>query len=586
MFFWKKKDKNKEIEETAASEVSVVETAENAESENLSAEAPAENAETEDLPVEAPVENVEAEKLSAEAPVESAETKDLSAEELVRNAEAESLSAAAPVESAEAEYLPVEEAKPVKKKKSGIFGAVLTVIFILLLIIGGCYYYGLTYARTHFLENTYINEQDVSNMTVPEVEKLLYGKADDYSITLKFKDGYTEKIDGQQFGYKIKPDGSVAKILDQQDPYHWYKCFSQRMDAEVEIKTTYDPVALRQVVKDLPIMQEDDMVKPSDAYIVLSEDTFEIVPEVEGTYFSTKPILKAVDDAAKKRETEVDVAALGVYEEPKVRADNEELVAKCEDLNHMIAGSMTWILPSGEEMTIDKEITIDWLSKDDDGNYYRDEDLWEDKVAVYVDELAMKVNTVGTEWDFHATNVGDITVSGGDYGYSVNKVDERDDVFDVLWDGDTDEREPYYYSKEFQGNGSGIGSTYIEANLSQQHVWIYVDGKMVIDTPCVSGNTGLGRGTPTGVYQILYKDTDVELKGIQLGNGQYSYISHVDYWMPFYSGCGFHDASWRSNFGGTIYKYDGSHGCINLPPSVAPEFYSYVTPGMPVVVFY
>ena len=56
--------------------------------------------------------------------------------------------------------------------------------------------------------------------------------------------------------------------------------------------------------------------------------------------------------------------------------------------------------------------------------------------------------------------------------------------------------------------------------------------------------------------------------------------------MPFYNGCGFHDASWRSSFGGDIYKYDGSHGCINLPPSVAPTFYNYVRTGMPVVVFY
>ena len=56
--------------------------------------------------------------------------------------------------------------------------------------------------------------------------------------------------------------------------------------------------------------------------------------------------------------------------------------------------------------------------------------------------------------------------------------------------------------------------------------------------------------------------------------------------MPFYGGCGFHDASWRSNFGGTIYKYDGSHGCVNLPSSIAGSFYSYVQTGMPVVVFY
>ena len=269
----------------------------------------------------------------------------------------------------------------------------------------------------------------------------------------------------------------------------------------------------------------------------------------------------------------------------KALAFRDANVEKCDSYNQMLAGSITWDLPNGDTMTVDKETTVNWLSQDEDGSYYRDEDLWEEKIEFWVDELARNVNTVGRDWSFDATGVGEITVSGGDYGYSVNKIDEREEVWDILWDGETEEREPYFYTTQYN-EGSGIGDTYIEANLSQQHVWIYIDGVMVCDTPCVSGNVNNGHGTPTGVYQILYKDTDTDLKGQQLANGQYSYISHVDYWMPFYGGCGFHDASWRSSFGGNIYKYDGSHGCINLPPSIAPKFYSYVRTGMPVVVFY
>ena len=43
--------------------------------------------------------------------------------------------------------------------------------------------------------------------------------------------------------------------------------------------------------------------------------------------------------------------------------------------------------------------------------------------------------------------------------------------------------------------------------------------------------------------------------------------------MPFNGGIGFHDASWRSKFGGTIYQYSGSHGCINLPVDKAKLLY-------------
>ena len=49
--------------------------------------------------------------------------------------------------------------------------------------------------------------------------------------------------------------------------------------------------------------------------------------------------------------------------------------------------------------------------------------------------------------------------------------------------------------------------------------------------------------------------------------------------MPFNGGIGFHDASWRSKFSGTIYQYSGSHGCINLPVDKAKLLYEKVYKG-------
>ena len=460
------------------------------------------------------------------------------------------------------------------------------LIFLLLMVIGGSYYYGYTYSQTHFLKNTYINGQEVSGLTSPEVEKIFSEKANGYELRISFRDGETEVIPGTQIGFKVKPDGSVDRILSSQDHKKWYMCFFRRTDGEVELKTTYDPDRLMKAVNSLPELSKSRMVSPTDAYIELQETTFRIISETEGNYINLSVVREAAEAAVQKEESEVDVASLKWgYRKPKVRANDKEIVEECEKYNHMLAGSITWELPNDETMTLDKNTTVEWLSRDENGNYYRDEDLWEDNIEFWVDELARNVNTVGSTWSFHATNVGNIEINGGDYGYSVDKVSEREEVWDLLWDGETDEREPYFYQTQYT-RGRGIGDTYIEANLSAQHVWIYIDGDCVCQTDCVSGLPANGRGTPTGVFQILYKDTDTDLKGQRLANGEYSYISHVDYWMPFYNGCGFHDASWRSSFGGSIYKYDGSHGCINLPPSIAPTFYSYVRTGMPVVVFY
>ena len=500
--------------------------------------------------------------------------------------ESETYVPAAPGEEAPGEVAVVDEEEEYEDRKPGRKGHALLLIFALLCLICFCYYYGMTYSQTHFLENTFINGQDVSNMTAPEVEKILSQRAEGYELKITFRDGEVEVIDGDDIGFKVKPDGSVDRILQSQDHEKWYMCFFRRTDGEVEQNTTYDPDKLRKAINSLPELQEDYMVKPVDAYIELHDTTFSIIPEVEGNFVDIEMVQNAATEAVQKELTDVVVTDLeGSYKVPSVRAADEDIIEKCDSYNHMLAGSITWDLPNGDTMTLDADTTVNWLSRDENGDYYRDGDLWEENIEYWVDELARKVNTVGQDWSFQSTNAGYVTVSGGDYGYSVNKVDEREEVWDLLWEGETDEREPYFYTVQYN-NGSGLGGTYIEANLSQQHVWIYIDGSMVCDTDCVSGNVNLGRGTPTGVFQILYKDTEVDLKGQQLANGQYSYISHVKYWMPFYGGCGFHDASWRSSFGGNIYRSDGSHGCINLPPSITPKFYSYVRTGMPVIVYY
>lgn len=56
--------------------------------------------------------------------------------------------------------------------------------------------------------------------------------------------------------------------------------------------------------------------------------------------------------------------------------------------------------------------------------------------------------------------------------------------------------------------------------------------------------------------------------------------------MPVKGGIGIHDADWRDEFGGEIYKTSGSHGCINVPPEIMPELYERTEVGMPVIMFY
>ena len=50
-------------------------------------------------------------------------------------------------------------------------------------------------------------------------------------------------------------------------------------------------------------------------------------------------------------------------------------------------------------------------------------------------------------------------------------------------------------------NNQSVGSTYVEISISQQRMWLYKDGKVIVDTPVVTGTKG-SMDTPKGYFTI------------------------------------------------------------------------------------
>lgn len=116
---------------------------------------------------------------------------------------------------------------------------------------------------------------------------------------------------------------------------------------------------------------------------------------------------------------------------------------------------------------------------------------------------------------------------------------------------------------------------YIIVSISKQTLEYYEYDKLVLFSNIV---TGIDGKTPTGTFKVLNKATDIILRGAD-------YASFVNYWIAFKGhSFGFHDASWRSKFGGTIYKTNGSHGCVNMPYSKVKQLYNIVSIGTPVYI--
>lgn len=117
---------------------------------------------------------------------------------------------------------------------------------------------------------------------------------------------------------------------------------------------------------------------------------------------------------------------------------------------------------------------------------------------------------------------------------------------------------------------------YLKVSISKQKIWYYKYGKVQYASSIVTGQKYV-HDTPTGTFKIRGKARDIYLIGPD-------YKSFVNYWMPIYGDVGLHDATWRWTFGGDIYTYNGSHGCINLPLKTAKYIYNKVPTGTTVKV--
>ncbi len=120
-------------------------------------------------------------------------------------------------------------------------------------------------------------------------------------------------------------------------------------------------------------------------------------------------------------------------------------------------------------------------------------------------------------------------------------------------------------------------NTYVDVDIPNQTVTYILNGEAVLSSACVTGCVNKNRSTPTGVFAVYGHRKGTYLTGPTWKNW-------VDYWMPFAGGCGLHDATWRSNFGGEIYKTNGSHGCVNLPHDVAEQLFDMINIGTVVIV--
>lgn len=473
-----------------------------------------------------------------------------------------------------------------KKKHKGL--KITGLVAAMAVVVAGCVYAGMSYYYSdRFFEGTWINGIDCSGKMAYEVEMALADKVQDYSIQVSSRNQEPQTITGDQIDYRYLSTGETLQLLKNQKPYEWIKGFYEQKSYTVAENVAYDKTLLQQQVTALNCAKTENQTAPENAYVAFKDNQFQIVPETEGTQLNVKQAYRILDQAVADTQASIDFGtAPDAYVTAEVTQNDPELQSALEACNNYTKASITYTF-GAQTATLDGNTIKDWLQFDEKGQLLMDDNTFHQHIADYVAQLAATYNTVGTEREFHTTSGRTVYVYSSVYGWAIDQAAEAAQLAQEIQSGTQTTREPIYEQTANSHGVNDLGNTYIEVDLSNQHMYYYQSGSLIFDSEFVSGNMSYSdRQTHAGIFTLYSKTSPSVLRGDKKPDGTYEYEEPVDYWMPFDGGIGFHDAPWRDAFGGDIYLTNGSHGCVNLPPENAAVLYSIIDYNVPIVCFY
>lgn len=449
-----------------------------------------------------------------------------------------------------------------------------TGIFICALL--GIYFLFSIYFVKHVYFGSKINSIDVSGKTVEQINAEMKLELNSYSLNIKERGNKKEKINTNDINLGYKSEEQFKELKDMQNPFEWPSLFFSKKNSHIEVEILYDKDQLTKKINNLSCVTDKSIIDPKEPSFkyISNKNNFAIINEIKGNKIDRDILAKSIEDAVSKQQSTIDLQSASCYINPKYNSKSKEVIKTRDMLNKYVSSKITYNFEKNKEI-LDGSAINKWLTADNNFNVILDKS----KVKEYVKSLANKYNTAGKTRSFHTSSGSTINISGGDYGKEINLDKEVENLSGIIKEGGKIAREPVYIQTAGTKVSDDIGNTYVEIDMSKQHLWFYKNGSLVVEGNVVTGNVSLNDTTPAGVYRLKDKERNAVLRG-------QGYSAPVNYWMPFNGGIGIHDASWRSVFGGQIYKTNGSHGCVNSPYNLAQTIFNNIDVGTPIVCYY
>lgn len=448
-----------------------------------------------------------------------------------------------------------------KNKRNKLFNIVFPIAIFLFIVTVFVISFILIFSSRFFYKARF-NGVDVSFKTSEQVFKLLKEeKLPDFVI---YEDGAVVFVlESRNFiNVDIKKE-YIDSILNAN--------LFQSNDIIYDFERTVDKIYLYDLFKDL----NKERIKSEDAYVDFDDTAFQyyIQKEILGNEVDIDKLVEKIEADVKNNFFSLELSYF--YTTPAVSSSDANLAKQVNEQNKKFEAVINYELLDGETLTLDINTFKNWIYLDDSGNIKFNDN----EINAFVKELSSMVNTVGIPRKFTTSAGKTIDIDGGLYGYLLNEEAEFEQIKKDILSASVVNRKPLFSQQGNKYSKNSIGDTYIEVDIDNQHIYCYKEGELALECDVVTGTASYRWHTLTGVFYISGKVKNTYLRGPTWNNFVQRFMSFTR------GGQGFHDAPWRSSFGGNTFETSGSHGCVNMPTDEAIKLYDLVDVGCPVVIY-
>jgi len=466
----------------------------------------------------------------------------------------------------------------------------LICICAVILLIFGIYLALGQYYNKGFMINTCVNDVYCTGMSVEEVNKELLQRSKAPFLKIKDIDDKVYEIKPEDIGYQLDYTEALQELFLQQKGNPWYIYIASKTEKTIQPDIIIDFASVKVMVgetsfvkKEAACPKERKIEKSDEGYVL--KDTLKNRLDEAVMYNFIHNCLQDEDFLQSGYDTGeylIDLAEADCYKDVVPNTDQEAVLEQWRILEEYINCGIVYDM-GDKKISLSGKIASDFIAVDESGKIMFDQEgqpkISEEAIEMFITSLTDEYTTWKKELTFTSTAGEEKTVPYVNYGTLIDTEKETQYLKEAFSEKISEVHIPAYEHEGYVRGRNDIGDTYIEVDMGNQKLYAYLGGQLLVETDIVTGSVKRKMSTPEGVVYVNKKQRNRTLRGP-------GYASFVKYWMPVKGGIGLHDASWRKEFGGEIYKTKGSHGCINIPRNVMKEIYENFEVGTPVIMFY